>query len=66
MGKPPKEPSKFRLVLFEWGGRCADQHLVDGAKIPVKLGFGDISGTTGRYWANPGISDKGDGQVMAW
>lgn len=19
MGKPPKEPSKFRLVLFEWG-----------------------------------------------
>ncbi|KAH0153565.1 NAD(P)-binding protein, partial [Aureobasidium melanogenum] len=39
---------------------------LDGAKIPVKLGFGDISGTTGRYWANPGISDKGDGQVMAW
>ncbi|KAG9961410.1 NAD(P)-binding protein, partial [Aureobasidium melanogenum] len=39
---------------------------IDGAKIPVKLGFGDISGTTGRYWANPGISDKGDGQVMAW
>ncbi|KAI4732454.1 NAD(P)-binding protein [Aureobasidium sp. EXF-12298] len=39
---------------------------IEGAKIPVKLGFGDISGTTGRYWANPGIADKGDGQVLAW
>jgi hypothetical protein len=42
------------------------ESLVEGAKIPVKLGFGEISGTTGRYWANPGIADKGDGQVMAW
>ncbi|KAF1344460.1 hypothetical protein BDV97DRAFT_54145 [Delphinella strobiligena] len=36
----------------------------DGAKIPVRLAFGDIGATTGRYWANPGISDTGDGQVM--
>lgn len=38
----------------------------DGAKIPIRLGFGDIGGVTGRYWGNPSIADSGDGQVMEW
>lgn len=66
MGKPPKEPSKNCHYSVHMIDKFADWNLVEGAKIPVKLGFGDISGTTGRYWANPGIADKGDGQVMAW
>ena len=40
--------------------------LADGAKIPIRLGFGDIGGVTGRYWGNPSIADTGDGQVMEW
>lgn len=40
--------------------------VADGAKIPVRLAFGDIGDVTGRYWANPGVSDTGDGQVMDW
>ena len=40
--------------------------LADGAKIPIRLGFGDIGGVTGRYWGNPSIADSGDGQVMEW
>ncbi|CAD0096506.1 unnamed protein product [Aureobasidium mustum] len=57
MGKPPKEPSKNLLSSDRAHLNC---HML------TELGFGDISETTGRYWANPGISDKGDGQVMAW
>ena len=38
----------------------------DGAKIPLRLGFGDIGDVTGRYWGNPSIADSGDGQVMEW
>lgn len=38
----------------------------EGAKIPVKLGFGNIGAVTGRYWSNDGIADKGDGRVQEW
>ncbi|KAL6715510.1 hypothetical protein ACLMJK_006471 [Lecanora helva] len=38
----------------------------DGAKIPLRLGFGNIGNVTGRYWGNPSIADTGDGQVMEW
>lgn len=38
----------------------------DGAKIPIRLAFGDIDGVTGRYWGNPSIADTGDGKVMEW
>ncbi|KAM0797703.1 carbonyl reductase 1 [Usnea florida] len=38
----------------------------DGAKIPIRLGFGDIGDVTGRYWGNPSIADSGDGQVIEW
>lgn len=38
----------------------------EGARIPVRLGFGRIDGVTGRYWSNPGVGDTGDGKVMPW
>lgn len=38
----------------------------DGIKIPIRLGFKDIGGVTGRYWANPSVSDSGEGRVMEW
>jgi hypothetical protein len=62
----PRSPVSPVLALFTPIANLLTETLVEGAKIPVKLGFGDISGTTGRYWANPGIADKGDGQVLAW
>ena len=46
--------------------RVTDSVVADGAKIPIRLGFGDIGGVTGRYWGNPSIADSGDGQVMEW
>lgn len=39
---------------------------VEGARIPIRLGFGDIQGVTGRYWGNNSISGKGYGQVQEW
>ena len=38
----------------------------DGARIPIRLGFGDIEGVTGRYWGNDSISEKKDGKVQEW
>lgn len=38
----------------------------DGAKIPIRLGFGDLAGVTGKYWANTSVADTGDGQVLEW
>ncbi|CAO1597829.1 hypothetical protein XANCAGTX0491_001623 [Xanthoria calcicola] len=38
----------------------------DGAAIPIRLGFKDIGNVTGRYWGNPSVRDKGDGQVQVW
>lgn len=38
----------------------------DGAKIPIRLGFKDIGGVTGRYWSNPSVADTGSGQTMDW
>lgn len=38
----------------------------DGAKIPVRLAFGDIDGVTGRYWANDSIRSKEEGKVQQW
>ncbi|KAL9583427.1 MAG: hypothetical protein Q9212_002713 [Teloschistes hypoglaucus] len=38
----------------------------DGAKIPIRLGFMDINGVTGKYWGNASVSDRGDGEVRAW
>jgi hypothetical protein len=43
-------------------------HLVvaEGAKIPLKLAFGDIQGVSGAYWANDSISSTDDGKVQEW
>ena len=38
----------------------------DGAKIPVRLAFGDIGGATGKYWANASVRNKGEGEVQEW
>lgn len=40
--------------------------IADGATIPIRLGFKDIGGVTGKYWSNPSISGRGEGQVMDW
>ena len=38
--------------------------LVEGARIPIRLAFGDIGDVSGKYWANPSVSNRGNGQVM--
>ena len=38
--------------------------LVEGARIPIRLAFEDLGGVSGKYWANPSVSNRGDGQVM--
>ncbi|KAK5118435.1 hypothetical protein LTR62_002949 [Meristemomyces frigidus] len=38
----------------------------EGARIPVRLAFGDMGGVTGRYWANGSIRGKGEGEVQEW
>ena len=38
----------------------------EGARIPVRLAFGDLRGVSGRYWSNPGIGDTGDGRITEW
>lgn len=40
--------------------------LAEGAKIPIRLGFKDIDGITGRYWANLAVSESGEGRVIEW
>lgn len=37
-----------------------------GAAIPVRLGFGDVGGESGRYWANANVRSKGEGEVQEW
>lgn len=37
-----------------------------GARIPIRAGFGDIGGVTGKYWANPQIYDAGERSVQEW
>lgn len=62
---PPKPPGKSISKLSVTHCSSIDE-LADGAKIPIRLGFGDIGGVTGRYWGNPSIADTGYGQVMEW
>ncbi|CZR50464.1 uncharacterized protein PAC_00337 [Phialocephala subalpina] len=40
--------------------------LEEGARVPVKLAFGEIQGVTGKFWANEKISDTGDGEIQVW
>ncbi|KAF2136912.1 uncharacterized protein K452DRAFT_322144 [Aplosporella prunicola CBS 121167] len=38
----------------------------EGARIPLRLGFGDVGGVSGRYWANESVGGKGEGSVLEW
>lgn len=38
----------------------------EGAKVPLRLAFGDIGDTTGVYWANEEIWQKGEGALRVW
>lgn len=38
----------------------------EGARIPVKLAFGDIEKVSGRYWANNSVSSRESGKVQQW
>ena len=40
--------------------------LEEGAAIPLRVGFGDIGGLTGKYWANDEIWETKEGKVQAW
>ncbi|EFR02682.1 carbonyl reductase 1 [Nannizzia gypsea CBS 118893] len=39
---------------------------IDGAKIPLRLAFGNIGGVSGRYWANDSVGGSGDGEIQEW
>lgn len=55
-------------VKTDMGGQVGDggKSPEDGAKIPVRLAIGDIGGVSGRYWANDGVQNTGDGEVQEW
>ncbi|KAE8452094.1 hypothetical protein EG329_002260 [Mollisiaceae sp. DMI_Dod_QoI] len=38
----------------------------EGARIPLRLAFGDVEGVTGKFWANENIFETGDGEVREW
>ena len=59
-------PGWVNTDMGSLGGSQPPKSPTDGAKIPIRLGFGDIDGITGRYWGNPSVYDTGDGQVMNW
>ena len=64
--QPPKPPGKSKVSCYLIKLSLILETLGDGAKIPIRLGFGDIDGVSGRYWGNPSIADSGEGQVMEW
>lgn len=47
-------------------GDTAPKTPAEGARIPVRLAFDDIGGSTGDFWANSSVSGKGDGKVRKW
>jgi len=65
---PPKRPGRpFQLDTTQCPCLTANiSWAVEGAKIPIRLGFKDIDGVTGKYWGNRSISGKGEGQVLRW
>lgn len=44
----------------------ADIMVVEGASIPLRLGFEDIGNVSGRYWANDFVGDTYKGRVQNW
>ncbi|KIW06536.1 uncharacterized protein PV09_02967 [Verruconis gallopava] len=37
-----------------------------GARIPLRLAFGDVKGISGAYWANDSVRSKEDGKPQDW
>jgi len=66
----------FGFSLFaDWCGFSSDmgglvgrptKTTAEGARIPLKLAFGDVRGVTGEYWENPSVSGKGSGNPSDW
>lgn len=40
--------------------------LEQGAAIPLRLGFEDLGGVSGRYWANSYTGGAENGEVLPW
>ena len=61
--RPPKSPGMCGHAL---GRTCVNSYttVAEGATIPLRLGFGDIGGVSGKYFANPSIRSRENGQVM--
>ncbi|MCJ1339224.1 hypothetical protein MMC09_004513 [Bachmanniomyces sp. S44760] len=59
-------PGWFLTDMGLFLGPCPPKSAANAAAIPFRLGFHDIGGITGSYWANPSISSNDDGQVMKW
>ncbi len=55
-------------VATDMGSRVGSggKKPVDGARIPIRLAVGDIGAVSGKCWANPSVTDTGDGEVREW
>lgn len=66
-GAAPKTPgTHYRMILdvqMEVTNSCDTE---EGARVPIRVGLGDIGGVTGKWWANPNIDDTGEGAVKSW
>ena len=40
------------------------RNVGEGARVPIRVGFGDIGDVTGAYWANAEIWGTGEGEVQ--
>lgn len=58
MGAPMRDQEDDGTALTIW--------LEQGARVPIRVGFGDIGGVTGKYWANDEIWESGEGSVQDW
>ncbi|ERF74575.1 hypothetical protein EPUS_00705 [Endocarpon pusillum Z07020] len=47
-------------------GAQPPKSAIEGASIPLRLGFEDIGHVRGRYWANDFVGDTDNGRVQNW
>jgi carbonyl reductase 1 len=62
--RPPKttgRPSEMQTL-----GIRVDALIVEGARIPLRLGFENIDTISGKYWANDSVAGKDAGRVQDW
>lgn len=38
----------------------------EGARVPLRLAFGDLGGVSGKYWENESVTSKGEGNPSDW